>query len=321
MHTNDNILVCGNPTFGRTVDGNGRAVNDKVEVSDPAAPGYRNACSGAPNVRPAGNSLKVKADILTLPPSNTSLSSVVKPEYTFTGTTTIRLNGTSMTVVDYGGPNGTQRDLGSMPFPENGVVYVKSGSCGSSSYNSTDPYNVPTGCAIAYISGTYSKSMTLASERDIVVRPLPGDADNTGIVRAANADALLGLIGNDHVRVYHEIQNRGNGGFSCDENFASGSKRNIQIDAAILALNYSFIVDNYYCGSPLGNLSVVGVIAQRFRGPVGTGGGGGNATGYIKNYSYDDRLKYRSPPYFLDPVESAWQIVRYNEQLPPVKPR
>lgn len=319
MHTNDSILICGNPTFGRTTDSNGNAVMDKIEVSDPNAPGYRNSCAGTPNIVPSGNSLKIKSPLLTLPPSNTSLTSVVKPEYTFTGTTTIRLSGSSMTVTDYSGAGGTVNGPRSMPFPDNGVVYVKNGSCGSSSYNSTDPYNVPNGCAIAYVSGTYSKSLTLASERDVVVRPLPSDADNTGLVRQSGSDAIMGLIGNDHVRVYHEVKNRSSGGFSCDEDFTTGSKQNFRIDAAILALNYSFMVDNYYCGDPLGNLTVNGVIAQRFRGAVGTGGSSGNATGYIKRYGYDDRLVYRSPPYFLDPVQSAWQVVRYSEQAPAAK--
>ena len=319
MHTNDNILICGNPTFGRTTDSSGNAVMDKIEVSDPNPPGYRNACSGSPNVVPSGNSLRIGTPVLTLPPSNSTLSTVVKPEYTFTGTTTIRLSGSTMTVSDYGGPNGAARNLGSMPFPDNGVIYVKQGSCGSSSYNATDPYNVPTGCAIAYVSGTYSKSLTVASERDVVVRPLPSDPDNSGLVRQSGSDAIMGLIGNDHVRVYHEVKNRTNGGYSCSEDLTTGSKTNIRIDAAILALNYSFIVDNYYCGSPLGNLTVNGVIAQRFRGPVGTGGSSGNSTGYVKNYGYDDRLVYRSPPYFLDPVQSAWQVVRYDEQVPATK--
>ena len=59
-------------------------------------------------------------------------------------------------------------------------------------------------------------------------------------------------------------------------------------------------------------LSVSGAIAQRYRGPVGTSGG----TGFIKDYNYDDRLKYRSPPFFLNPIDAAWGIVRSNEQVP-----
>ena len=69
------------------------------------------------------------------------------------------------------------------------------------------------------------------------------------------------------------------------------------IDAAILAINHSFIVDNYGCGSDLGTLTVNGAIAQKYRGAVGTTGG----NGYVKNYNYDDRLKYIEPPSFIEP--------------------
>ena len=42
-------------------------------------------------------------------------------------------------------------------------------------------------------------------------------------------------------------------------------------------------------------------------------------TGYTKNYVYDDRLKYRSPPYFLDPVQASWKVNRINEQVPAIR--
>jgi hypothetical protein len=76
------------------------------------------------------------------------------------------------------------------------------------------------------------------------------------------------------------------------------------------------VVDNYDCGSALGNLQVNGAIAQYYRGTVGTGSGTSISTGYAKDYNYDDRLKYRSPPNFLDPVETRWDIVRQSEQKP-----
>ena len=81
-----------------------------------------------------------------------------------------------------------------------------------------------------------------------------------------------------------------------------------RIDAAILAINHSFIVDNYDCGDSLGTLTVHGAIAQKYRGAVGTSGAGG--TGYLKDYNYDDRLHYIQPPSFIEPVQSDWVIGR-----------
>ena len=92
---------------------------------------------------------------------------------------------------------------------------------------------------------------------------------------------------------------------------------NVRIDAAILSLQHSFTVDSYDCGAALSNLTVSGAIAQKYRGAVGTSGG----TGYAKDYNYDDRLKYRNPPLFLDPLNAAWKVLRTNEQVPARAPR
>jgi hypothetical protein len=73
-------------------------------------------------------------------------------------------------------------------------------------------------------------------------------------------------------------------------------------------------VDNWNCGAHLGTLTVNGAIAQKFRGPVGIVGS--TSPGYLKNYQYDDRFRYRSPPYFVEPVAAAWRVLRTNEQVP-----
>ena len=83
-----------------------------------------------------------------------------------------------------------------------------------------------------------------------------------------------------------------------------------------MAIQHSFIVDHYDCGADLGILTVNGAISQKYRGPVGTFGGGSD-TGYEKNYNYDDRFRYLSPPYFLDPVESAWRVQRETLEFVP----
>jgi hypothetical protein len=76
---------------------------------------------------------------------------------------------------------------------------------------------------------------------------------------------------------------------------------------------HSFRVQNYASGNPVGTLNVVGAIAQKYRGPVGTFSGSSSASGYVKNYVYDQRLQYVSPPHFLDPVASAWQVKTFAE--------
>ena len=287
LHTNDNLMVCGSPRFGRS-----RA--DAIEVSGPA-PGWvpSGGCSGSPNFT---GTLKTSAPIMAMPPSNAELRNAAPQGYVFTGTTTIRLNGSSMNVT-----NATMGlNNAPMAIPDDGVVYVSHGACGVG-YTVAQDYRAPAGCAIAYVQGQYSKSLTIGSEGDIVVT---GDTTRSG-------NAALGLIPINFARIYHPVTSSGSG--SCSN--ASNTPRDIDIDAAILSLQHSLIVDNYFCGSSLGTLTIRGAIAQRFRGPVGTGGSSVN-TGYAKRYEYDDRLAYLSPPHFLSPVEAGWELARQTETGP-----
>jgi hypothetical protein len=41
-------------------------------------------------------------------------------------------------------------------------------------------------------------------------------------------------------------------------------------------------------------------------------------TGYLKGYSYDTRLRYSPPPYFLDPINSQWKSVASSDTSTPV---
>jgi len=84
---------------------------------------------------------------------------------------------------------------------------------------------------------------------------------------------------------------------------------NPQIHAAMLALGHSFIVQNYDEGAQLGTITINGVIARKWRGPVGTSGG----TGYLKGYGYDTRLQYASPPYVQDITDTPYRVSQTAE--------
>jgi hypothetical protein len=123
------------------------------------------------------------------------------------------------------------------------------------------------------------------------------------MTRPNGSSALLGLVAQNFVRIYHPCSNGQN---------QSGSLSNPSIQAALLSLTGSFIVDNYNCGTQLGSLNVTGAIAQLYRGPVGVIG----QDGYLKNYNYDDTLRAEEPPHFLEPVQAAWHVVRETECNP-----
>lgn len=277
FHSNDSIQVGGSPDFGR--DGK----NDRVE-----APAWRGS-GASPVFHSANGQLNTKASPLTLPPSNNAVKAQVDGQYIYAGPTTIVLKGTTMDVTT--GGNTTA----GVPWPINGVIYVDHDGVCPFGYQPGSPTEVDASCGQLRVSGTYSKDLTIAAADDVVI--------NGNLTRVTGADAVLGLIADKFVRVWHP---------ECD---GTGATTNIKIDAAILAVNHSFTVDRYDCGSPLGNLNITGAIAQKHRGIVGVGGSS-ISSGYVKNYEYDNKLKYRSPPYFLDPVQAAWRIVRQNEQSP-----
>ena len=284
FHSNDSILVCGSPNFG---DDSGDAIELNQE-----SPGWV-SCGGTSSPNFVGT-LNYPGGILPMPQSNSELEDSADAGYVFSGETTIVFNGTSMNVTNGG-------STVSKALPPSGVIYVKSTSC-STGYARTQTYSSAPGCGNVYVSGTYGKDITIGADNDIIVM--------NDFKSSNTATVLGGLIANNFVRVYHPVSSGWSG---CSNN---GGPGNIQIDAAILALNHSFIVDNWYCGNPVGTLTVNGAIAQKFRGPVGTFSGNNIASGYSKNYNYNDTLRYREPPYFVNPTDSPWKIIRQNEQVP-----
>jgi hypothetical protein len=186
-------------------------------------------------------------------------------------------------------------------MPKDGVVYIANdaaqGSCPA--YQPSNPNVSQPACGDARIRGSYEKSLTITAENDIVIEE--------DVTAAGSGKPLLGLISTGFTRVYHPVN------ASCDNN--GGPSPDLRIDAAILSLQHSFTVDHYWCGAKLGNLTVNGAIGQKYRGPVGTGGAT-SGTGYIKNYNYNDELRFRSPPRFLDPVQTTWKLRSQVEQVP-----
>lgn len=319
LHTNDSsVQICGNPTFGRT----GR--NDVFEVSGPS-PGYvvagGNNCPGSstPNFK---GTKTFKASSLNAPPQNSGLADLAGPSFTFRGQTCLKFHGTQVDVYTsqaWKGTGGisctgtyTTKDLTGASGPPNGVIYIGGDTTKSCTAveGVAQPYTSSSGCGDVAVEGDYGASVTVGAENDIII--------TKNLTQTANSNSMLGLIATNFVRVYHPV------GASSATNCGSNDEPDgftavTTIEAAILALNHSFMVDNYGCTKLLGTLKVTGAIAQKFRGTVATGGGGTTSTGYKKDYWYDDRLKVREPPNFLDPVKTSWRVVRETEQVPATK--
>jgi hypothetical protein len=292
MHTNDRYYICGSPQFG------GSAL-DTIEAVD-TTPVDQGCSGGVRGNQPIGG-----ANTAQFPPTNQDLASDTLPGWTFTGKTVLHFQSNGTVRVTN---NGVTQQLG---LPANNVLYVKSSTCGTP-YQEAQQYvynaaNI--GCGDVWVDGTYPTSFTIGADNDIIV---------AGNLLRGNANAEMGLIANGFVRVYHPIVWQ-NGQSECNSNNASASDapHDIEIDAAILSLQHSFLVDNAKCGDPEGTLTVDGAIAQNYRGTVGTHSSGNTiSTGFAKNYIYDQQLRYQAPPYFLDPVKAAWDVQQQAEVAP-----
>ncbi len=330
LHTNDTLRMCGNPTF-----------NGKTSTSWKPASGRRwlDECpTSRPTFANAGDPAYLPP--LALPPSNSSIKAQTSASAggcLYTGPTRIKLLASGQMNVRSPFSKDTRNGCptnGNGSFPRNGVIYVQAVPSSAADPNSTTgcPYRVngrthPLGLPIAndittygcrngdaFVDGTLSGRLTIASENTIVVVGDTTYKDGTG------GRDLLGLVANNFVETWHPVSCTSGTSSSCnlDANFPGEANwgtplDNLEIQAAILSVNHSFRVQNYNIGAGLGTLKVEGAIAQRYRGLVGTSSGGRVVSGYAKDYRYDRRLKYLTPPKFLDPVASAWGIAVWKE--------
>jgi Tfp pilus assembly protein PilX len=342
MHTEDHLGICGNPTFGRNK-------NDRIEFGNgsekEASKGYTNAgCPGgeAANPKFEGTEVSPKEDLqITPPPGDEELIHVVETSptnYLFEGQTEIVLKGSTMTIIEHKGSHPTPAEEApprevkkeetktGVEFPANGVIYVvgeKGGTCEAySPFGPAPEYTKGSACGNVYVQGEYSKALTIAAQNDVIINENVYPSSVAGKLGAEpTGNAMLGLIANNFVRVYHPLtgtreKNYTKCGTSENDMTSTATipKDNEEpyIYAAILALKHSFIVDNFDCGKPLKKLNVYGAVAGEFtNGMTGVFGSGNKLqSGYGYNLKYDNRLQAAEPPHFLNPIQAAWYIQR-----------
>ncbi len=271
------------------------------------------------------------APSISPPPDNDELLSAAQTYGTvYTGLTKIVLsapnsittNATITRCPTTGCLAPTTISIGRFPAKEP-IIYANNGSGCSysySPYNITYPSSMVSGgtapatsnCGTVYVSGTYNQSLTIAADSDVVIQ---------GDLRKDGSTATLGLVANNFVRMMHAVTGRPTPGTHHDcgspaaTNTAGQHLIDPIIDAAILAIKHSFIVDNWDCGGFLGELTINGAIAQKYRGTVGRSPGSLN-NGYLKDYNYDDRLAIAQPPYLFDIASSNWHIERETLCVP-----
>jgi type II secretory pathway pseudopilin PulG len=314
MHTNDAMQINGSILF----------TSPKTETSWVTTQTNKWWGSGTPS----GSGYRpVYAPPVQIPPSNASLlanatsvgcvySGATRITFTSDGKMTVLSPNTAVSTGCY--PSGADKSVPVVGITIPPVMYVNdySGTCAKkagvtiglgypltgelpttdSDYTGPD-YSCNRGTA--YVSGTLNGTTTLGSAQDIVVVSNLVYNNQTG-----SSDDILGLIPTHFMWIYHPVK-------ASDESNMLGTPVT-EVDAAILAVADSFIVQNYNLGAPISSgssnkLTVFGAIAQNYRGPVGTGTVTAASTGYLKNYNYDTRFaRGAQPPYFLQPVSTQW---------------
>jgi hypothetical protein len=322
MYTKDQYLVSSySPTFGRNA-------NDKIESLAPGTNAGAICAGGSCGSAVIKGTAVPNAPDISPPSDNSALLTdaqnhgVVVP-----GTSTISLNSTNDTADVWTCPTTSASQNCShqvVDLTVKPIIYVtNAAACSVADYSpfavsypaTVSPSTTPGhyyGCeGNVYVSGSYDVPVTIAAANDILVS---GNITTTEDTNGPTGGATLGLVANRFVRVMHGVTTRS----SANRGGCGTASNNLtlpnptKIDAAILALQHSFIVDNFDCGNSLGTLTVNGAIAQFFRGAVGTTGG----TGYVKNYTYDDRLAVLLPPFLFDIATSGWHTVRETLCIP-----
>jgi hypothetical protein len=320
VYTNDQYLVSTNasPVFGRP-----GVSTDKIETSAPTSSVCVSSnCYGA--TFPGGGA-QPQAQSVPLPTTSTQLQAdAIAHGQVFTGTTTIALNGGSATISNCPGTtstvacttgwlNTTQPSYSPIIYVQNGLGCTPNHLPSTYSTNSSGQYFGA--CGDVYVHGSYNQPLTIVSDDDIIVvgntstgtcyTPTTACTANPGITTTTDGagnptgTATVGLVAGSFVRVMHP---------------ANAIPQPVTIDAAILTLQHSFMVDNFTAGasSPQPYLNVHGAVDQRYRGAVGQVG----SNGYLKSYNYDDRLHVLLPPYLFSLSTAGWDVSRETLCMP-----
>ena len=312
MYTQDQYLIYPNnsPTFGRS------RADDIASEADVGSHSSSNSssdiCAGSncyndPNI--VGTADPSPNPTVKLPSDNSSLLSDAQAHgVVLNGTTTLTISGTQAVGETCTAASASACTPVSIDLTQDPIIYATNlPGCNTtytpdnvsySSFSYANP-NIAGGnvtayygtCGDIYVQGSYSTPMTLAAANDIVLTDNFENSTDTNGSTNPTGSATAGLVADQYVRVMH----------------GNSSNPDRTIDAAILTLAHSFFVDNYDGGgSHQGTLTVHGAIAQYYRGVVGTVG----ASGYLKDYNYDNRLQVVLPPYLFDLQVTSWQVFR-----------
>lgn len=350
VRSNDEFYICGNPDFKGQVTTGDPSSSDKPYWNDPAgcsndAPIFEKGPiqgQGSISMPPSDSKIETyaaSAGCVYTGPTAIQLSgtkmTVLSPD---TRSANANCYNTSTPNVPY------TVDLTSTSF--NGVVYVQgipssgtnSGPCQTNLSSWLSTSTDPCSSGDAFVQGTLNGQLTIATANNLFVT---GDVTYNSFT----GNTVLGLVANNFVEVNHPIDGYGRTVVGSVPFYSSGSTRwcfgapadntantsftncassnsytnnpathTVTIDAAILTVQQSMETANFLYGGVLGTLAVNGAIAGTYMDIEGVFNGNNSLVdGYNENYTYDTRLQHLTPPYFLDPSQTTWKQISYEE--------
>ena len=211
---------------------------------------------------------------------------------------------------------------------------TNAGGCTSCYYGES----VPDAEGDAFVNGNLSGQLTIGTQNNVIIDGNLTYADCSGhwiTGQSGRPPELLPLLQRQHQRLARPDRQPVRGGQPPGDQrqrqraaFVRHRLRRpvrpvelgggITIDAAILALTQSFVVNNYGVANSAtpngdeGPLNVYGSIQQYARGPVGTFSGNQSVSGYVKHYTWNPLLDFASPPSYLTPSTAPWVLSSVN---------
>ncbi len=286
VFSNDGFYICGNPAFDATVQ------SADSYMSSPYWSNYPGCGSGSPTF--AGG-------------APTLVSNQPVPS---TGAALAPAQQLGCTITDSG--SGVTFTLSGSTITWSGGTLGQSGNsttaCGGSTGGGSVTFaNLKS--AIFYVTGNINVSGNMTGFLTLVAS---GNIDVTGDITypSANKTTVNGVDYDPHDALGLVTQN------FIDVTTTSST----EIDAAMLAAGGSFYANDYNSQNCPGGvntcptLTIVGALAQDYRGPVGRYGY--SAQGFLKNYVYDESLQTLWPPFFLPPSGATWNPTSYDEIQP-----
>lgn len=308
VHTNGRLHMMGNPEFYGSVTYSGAA--QPLRHTGGASPIYH---EGPPR----------RVEELTFPTNNSKVKELAQLDgLYFSGRTLIWINEDKLHVhnLSYNAsqsPPLSPTQVVVFDLPPNGVVYVDGDSA---SDNATSKFL--RGRGNVFVSGKLKGRLTIAASNSIYImdrNPTKPYASSTaseivgGVVyfsdprTNSSSTDMLGLIANRDIVINH-LSWPSASNTDLPQATIRTAPHTARIDAAVFALSGSFGFEAWDSGGRRGTIHLYGSIVQNRRGAVAQGN-----NGYFKDYRHDPRFEHTSPPHFLPPEVSGWEVAKWTE--------